>query len=292
MGTDQSIIIGCNNSGILPIILSCMKSNDDFNCVTATRITDLLNIVKVIKPKLIILSFRNNQMALDDIGSFLDEAKTPIVCLAKQKEDEYLYWKQSNVVITIPFENAIRGKYLAKRVRSILNLTNSFKPEPRLQSLTSVAKQKSSIQIEKLLSRYVLELEQKNAVILRSKHQIEELYPMVEGMLKMKLKSIVGLINSSQSHKKHWDDFKIYFESIESGFINELAKKHPSLTPTDLKYCCYLKMNMSNNDIKNLIGINQESVRTHKYRLKKKMRLKKNQDLRTYTNSFPSKQAG
>jgi hypothetical protein len=39
---------------------------------------------------------------------------------------------------------------------------------------------------------------------------------------------------------------------------------------------------MSNDDIKNLLGINQESVRTHKYRLKKKMSLAPNQDLRSY----------
>ena len=39
------------------------------------------------------------------------------------------------------------------------------------------------------------------------------------------------------------------------------------------------------NEIRNILGINQESVRTHKYRLKKKMALSKSQDLSHYLKS-------
>ena len=42
---------------------------------------------------------------------------------------------------------------------------------------------------------------------------------------------------------------------------------------------------MSNDDIKNILGINQESVRTHKYRLKRKMSLPNELDLSTYLRS-------
>ena len=44
-------------------------------------------------------------------------------------------------------------------------------------------------------------------------------------------------------------------------------------------------MNMSNDDIRNLLGINQESVRTHKYRLKRKLDLPKEMDLGVYLKS-------
>jgi DNA-binding CsgD family transcriptional regulator len=49
-------------------------------------------------------------------------------------------------------------------------------------------------------------------------------------------------------------------------------------------------MNMTNDDIRNLLGINQESVRTHKYRLKKKMALSKEQDLLNYLRSVGRKE--
>ena len=45
---------------------------------------------------------------------------------------------------------------------------------------------------------------------------------------------------------------------------------------------------MDNEDSRLVGGINQESVRTHKYRLKKKMVLEKNQNLRNYIQAFAS----
>ena len=100
--------------------------------------------------------------------------------------------------------------------------------------------------------------------------------------------SIVNTIKMSRNDRKHWDDFKHYFEDINPSFLKHLSTKFPCLTAKDLKYCCYLKMNMSNEDIRLILGINQESVRTHKYRLKKKMVLAKHQDLRNYLQTFAS----
>jgi DNA-binding CsgD family transcriptional regulator len=41
-------------------------------------------------------------------------------------------------------------------------------------------------------------------------------------------------------------------------------------------------MNMTNDDIRALLGINIESVRTHKYRLKKKLFLSKEKSVRSF----------
>jgi DNA-binding CsgD family transcriptional regulator len=102
----------------------------------------------------------------------------------------------------------------------------------------------------------------------------------------VELLSIVNAIKTSANNTKLWDDFKVYFEKTNPNFLYLLAKKHPQLTTKDLKYCCYLRMNMSNDDIRSLLGINQESVRTHKYRLKKKMQLNKESDLQTYLKAI------
>ena len=124
-----------------------------------------------------------------------------------------------------------------------------------------------------------MELDQKVDVLLKIKERIGELYQNVDDRTRTELISIVNTIKISANDYKLWDDFKLYFEEINPGFLQQLTKAYPALTSIDLKYCCYLKMNMSNDDIRNLLGINQESVRTHKYRLKKKMSLARDQDL-------------
>ena len=129
-------------------------------------------------------------------------------------------------------------------------------------------------------------LNRKKGTLLKVHDRIKDLFPEVNDWTRRELISIVNTIKASIGDEKHWDNFKIYFENISPSFLKRLNKKHPDLTSKDIKYCCYLKMNMSNNEIGHLMGINQESVRTHKYRLKKKMALPKFQDLQVYVKSI------
>jgi len=130
-----------------------------------------------------------------------------------------------------------------------------------------------------------MELDQKVEVLMKVKDRIADLYPRVDDPTRTELTSIVNSIRQSANDNKLWEDFKLYFEKTNPDFLYLLVQRHPGLTPKDLKYCCYLKMNMANDDIRTLLGINQESVRTHKYRLKKKLVLPKEQDLRSYLRS-------
>jgi DNA-binding CsgD family transcriptional regulator len=185
-------------------------------------------------------------------------------------------------VFAYPIEHVRNKDYLSLRVQSVLKLRTESLKKTSPGSLKENYLQNTNT---KDLSRFVLELDQKVEVLLRVKDRIEALYNSVDNPARTELLSIVNAIKKSASDKKIWDDFKLYFEDSNPNFLLELAKKHPSLTPKDLKYCCYLKMNLSNDDIRNLLGINQESVRTHKYRLKKKMDLPKSTDLINYLRS-------
>ena len=83
-----------------------------------------------------------------------------------------------------------------------------------------------------------------------------------------------------------WNDFKVFYEEADPNFLLALGAKYPFLTPVDLKYCCYLKMNMTNDDIRQVFGISLESVRTHKHRLKKKLALSKDTDLNLFLRTI------
>jgi len=130
-----------------------------------------------------------------------------------------------------------------------------------------------------------MELDQKTEMLLKVKDRIANLHSKAEGHTKAELMSIINLIKMSGNNHDLWGDFKLFFEETDPEFLPLLSKKFPFLTPIDLKYCCYLKMNMTNDDIQKIFGISLESVRTHKYRLKKKLSLPKNEDLRNYLRS-------
>ncbi len=241
-----------------------------------------MEIVKSLNPDLVILCFRNNQLVLDNFNSFVKKPEIPLLCLARGFENGTLYWPQNSIVFTAPLEHINNAGYLCSRINAIFLLKAESSKKITINTFADAAIQYNQSDNIRNLSRYVMELDQKIEVLLKIKDRIADLYPRVDDPVRAELISIVNAIKMSANDNKLWDDFKLYFEQTNPDFLLSLAQKYPVLTPIDLKYCCYLKMNMSNDDIRNLLGINQESVRTHKYRLKKKMALSKEQDLRTY----------
>jgi DNA-binding CsgD family transcriptional regulator len=252
--------------------------------ISAARVSDLIGIVKSLEPDLIILCFRNNQHVLNDLDTFVKKPEIPVVCLAKKSESESLSWNSSSIVFSYPVEHLAAKEYLSSRINSIFLLRTKPKSDP-VFPFAAAARQPDHFINSDDLSRYVMELDQKVEVLMRVKERIAHLYPRVDDPTRAELTSIVNSIRLSANDNKLWDDFKLYFEKTNPDFLFQLVQKHPGLTPKDLKYCCYLKMNMANDDIRTLLGINQESVRTHKYRLKKKLVLTKEQDLSSYLRS-------
>lgn len=119
-------------------------------------------------------------------------------------------------------------------------------------------------------------------MITKLKDELEAITAFAPELVRKRLTTLLIMIKQVRKDQHHWEDFKTSYNAIEPDFFETLSAKHPSLTTKDLKYCCYLRMNLSNNEITRLMGVNQESVRTHKYRLKKKMALSKEQNLAHY----------
>lgn len=257
--------------------------------ISATRALDTLDIVKSLNPDLVMLVFRNNQLVLNDFNSYIRKPEIPVLCLSRNFENERLQWPRNNIVFVYPLMLNWQHGYLDRIMNSILLLKEEALSKKQAGTLTEAVMQYDQQGDTRNLSRYVMELDQKTDTLSKIKDRITELYIKVDDPARVELISIVNAIKLSLNNKKLWDDFKLYFEKTDPHFLLLLAQKYPGLTPIDLKYCCYLKMNMSNDDIGHLLGINQESVRTHKYRLKKKMSLAKEQDLRNYLKSVDQK---
>lgn len=277
----KSIVIGCDDITILTVILNAISIVSDyaFSTVTVSRGVDLKNTINSLNPDLIILGFKQNKLVLNDTNFSSDKRDLPILYLTQNYECESLCWSKQSIVFTYPFNQIQNTDFLIYRIRSIFLLKKTESQNTPAASFAEAAIQKND---SDKLSHYVMELDQKIEVLLKIKERISYLYPNVDDATRIELMSIVNSIKTVANDNKLWDDFKIYFEQSNPNFLLALAKKHPSLSSRDLKYCCYIKMNMSNNDITNLLGINQESVRTHKYRLKKKLTLKKEDDIISY----------
>lgn len=281
MAREKNIVLGCDDTQILSAILNNLNriSGFSYSVISATKISDVINIVQSFNPDLVILSFNNNQQAISDYYAATKKEELPLICFRRHFDNALIQCANNCVVFTYPMDYLQSESFLSDTLQSIFLLRSGI-PAYATQSLAEVAIQQSGEAKE--LGRYVMELDQKVEMLSKIRDRITDLYPHVDDPTRLELISIVNSIKASANDTKLWTDFKMYFEQSNPDFLFLLVQKHPELTEKDLKYCCYLKMNMTNDDIKSLLGINQESVRTHKYRLKKKMSLSKDQDLRTY----------
>ncbi|WP_422360456.1 helix-turn-helix transcriptional regulator [Reichenbachiella sp.] len=285
---EKSIIIGCDDTASLSCIQQVIDDIKTYrlNTISVTSEHNILGIVKSFAPSLLILGFKNNYNLLKELASISREKHIPILSYVKTVDSKTLIEFSNSAIFTFDFGHIPQPGYVKSGIKSVLRLLEGqSKPQNTAVENVLYANHPSS-ENPKNKSKYVLELEQRNDLLTKVKSRVKLLYSNVNDQVRSELNSIVNSIDSSLLDETLWEDFKLYFEEINPGFISVLSEKHPDLTPIDLKYCCYLKMNMSNNDIRKLLGINQESVRTHKYRLKKKMVLPKEIDLHNYVLSI------
>ncbi len=106
---------------------------------------------------------------------------------------------------------------------------------------------------------------------------------------------LIRIINRNKSADHDWDDFTRYFGQVHLGFFDNLKSVCPGLSAGELRYCALLRMDLSVKETAEIMGVDPSSVKVARYRIKKKMGLSKDVNLRSYLSTlFPPelKQAG
>ena len=84
-------------------------------------------------------------------------------------------------------------------------------------------------------------------------------------------KIISELTNASLLTNRDWELFQQRFEKVHNNFFSNLAREVPGITPSEERMLALLKLKVSYRHMAQMLGISPESVRTSKYRLRKKL---------------------
>ncbi|PIR12543.1 MAG: LuxR family transcriptional regulator [Flavobacteriales bacterium CG11_big_fil_rev_8_21_14_0_20_35_7] len=99
---------------------------------------------------------------------------------------------------------------------------------------------------------------------------------------KPEAKSVIKIIDKNINNTKDWEFFQEAFNNADKDFLNKVIELHPDLTPNDLKFCAYLRLNLSSKEIAPLLNVSVRSVEIKRYRLRKKMNLPHQKSLVSY----------
>lgn len=96
------------------------------------------------------------------------------------------------------------------------------------------------------------------------------------------LNSTIKQIDFIIENNQEWEQLKLHFDAVFNGFYDHLLSKYPNLTETELRHCMFIKLHIQTKEVARILNVDPRSVQTARYRIKKKLNLTEDQDLRNF----------
>lgn len=139
---------------------------------------------------------------------------------------------------------------------------------------------------EKEQVSHALALEQKNELLGLINKKFTEAMKDTGSISITELNGLVSAIKTQVKESSNTDLFNQKFNQLHQTFFHNIQHAHPDLTKTELKFCAYLKLNLTGNQIANIQNVTSEAIRKTRYRIRKKLSLNKEESLENYISTF------
>jgi DNA-binding CsgD family transcriptional regulator len=124
----------------------------------------------------------------------------------------------------------------------------------------------------------------KTQKLVKIKNQIIETLKM--GVPQSVEDPVLAFNNLRLLTKSDWTAFKSQFQEQYPNFTNSLTQQFPHISDAELRLAQLIKLQFSNAEIANILGISTESVMRTRRRLKQKLALSDSTHLDTFLNDF------
>jgi DNA-binding CsgD family transcriptional regulator len=176
----------------------------------------------------------------------------------------------------------IYNNYYAKKQKRLLSLEKKKQKRRKLKDekeLIQLRNDKLRAEVEaknRELAVATMSMIKKNEFLNRIKSQLQKASESKQ------IKSVIQTIDKNINNEDDWQFFEEAFNNADKNFMKKIKNAHPELTPSDLKLCAYLRLNLTTKEIAPLLNISAKSVEVKRHRLRKKMNLSRENTLTTY----------
>ena len=198
--------------------------------------------------------------------------------------EKYFYYLISAALLLSLFFMFLTYNYrlkLSVTKQKVLEEKTKLKTEEALRLLVEqdlILVQKEQLQKELLAGE--VQVEHKNELLKNIKGVL-----LKENVSEKAIHKMTQIIKGEYRIDKDFESIKKEFKDIDPDFFKKLKEQcKTKLTKLDLKYCSYIKLNLSTKQMATLLNVEPASIRVNKYRLKLKFGLSKEDDLFEYLN--------
>lgn len=140
------------------------------------------------------------------------------------------------------------------------------------------------------------EIEYKNRKLSTQALHTSSKYQMIEDVIKLlsgepelaripAIKKHIRFLRDSLRNDNEWDNFLIHFEEVNQGFLSRLKAAHPDLNANDIRFICYVYMNLNAKEISVMLNISPDATRKRKERIAQKLGLPDSTSLYSYLSA-------
>jgi len=193
----------------------------------------------------------------------------------------YLLWGGLLLLLLISVGIILFLRRINKRDKQLLQTREALAQAQEEQQRLQERQMRHELEFkESQLSALTLQMLQKNELMLELKEKVDQNNNLAKDT------GISKLLNQGLNQDKDWSDFNAYFESINKNFYTKLKQNFPDISPNDLKICALIKLNLSSKDMASILNISPDSVKTARYRLRKKLQLNTEDNLTDFILSL------
>jgi len=171
-------------------------------------------------------------------------------------------------------QEEIRHKEIEKREQKIIALQNE-----KLESELTVK--------SKELAESTMTIIKKNEILVTIKEEVINQKNALGTQYPNKYyDKLIRLLDENLSSEDDWAIFQTNFDRIHENFFRNLHTTYPELTSNDLRFCAYLRLNLSSKDIAHLMNITLKGVEVGRYRIRKKIGIPSTKSLTEFMIEF------
>ncbi|MCQ2334760.1 MAG: hypothetical protein MJZ89_02855 [Paludibacteraceae bacterium] len=142
------------------------------------------------------------------------------------------------------------------------------------------------------LNSVLLNQVNRNEITSSMQQEIQNITALIENNEKESalkyLRKLDARLSAGVHHDKDWKRFEDNFDFVNSHFLSKLTTQYPWMNKQEKKLCVYIYMGLQTKEIAPLLGLSTRGVEMMRYRIRQKMGLDTQSNLRKYFENMIS----
>ncbi len=198
-----------------------------------------------------------------------------------QKAYAYLriYNAKRDIIQSVQRQRAATALQIKSEIEQIEAAMEDYRRQSR-ELQTTIEEQKKEI------TTISMHLTQKSEFLSKMQQQLKVALKAGPESTRTMLRELLTDMRSIEVSEEDWNVFERAIQNGSSEEMQGLTVKYPHLTPTEIKVCYFIKLDLSSKEIAKLLCSSVRSIETYRYNVRKKLRLPRTTNLSSHLSAM------